>query len=443
MPTARLFAQTARRRIALLAIVAALALALTSLVTTQSASACPGPPPKPLRALYMDSDLIVVARVGETTPVEVFFEEGEKYRSYLMKTDLHVSSTVKGQGNHSVVHLYHLRWESDEFQAPHFYSEYSDSDKLLIFLTRRETGEGYEETDRSYGVKKLSDADLQVYLRRMDELALILQQEKPDPAQIVEWLIRCAEEPATRWDGIYEFVSSDYALQASRVKEEPDESQETGETNDGAASGGEANHASDNSGNQANDNAVTGENSGENGDTIPDQQIVILPMTRERFYTPDPELIRLLTAAQKKRLANVLFNAKTLTEDESLLIDLVKQWGDPRFVPFAMSQLRSYADDPPNLAETLVTAVAEALDNEELKKLAAKYCENASYYDEEEASGDEAEVVAESAGETQKEETEADVIERAYEESLSGNSAQKRSMRLQRFIARVEGVPAD
>lgn len=458
MPSARLSTRTASRRVMLLALTIAFAAFLVSLAATETGSACGGPPPKPLRALYTESDLIVVARVGATVPVEMASVDEQGLKVYLTKTSLHVDSTVKGQGNHAVIPLYNLRWqEQDNHEVPTSYGEYADTDKLLFFLKRRADGEGYQEADSSYGVKQLSDADLRVYIERMDELALILQQEQPDPARIVEWLVRCAEEPATRWEGLYELSSSKDLADANQTEEkepaaaEEGTGKEGGETAEGEA---EANHASSNQGEPGAEGASEAEASpGEDDAANTDPRVAKLLDSNESYYTPDPELIGLLTAEQKKRLADVLFNIKQVTDEELPLIEMVKGWHDPRFVPFALAQLRSFVDEPPYLAEPLATALAESLDNEGLMKLAASYSEKSRYYDEEAADAAAAQVEAgeaeaatadaasgeESVGEKAEEEkVEEDPVEKAFEESLTGNSAEKRRLRLQRFIARAE-----
>jgi hypothetical protein len=438
MPTARLFTRTATGRASLLAIVTTATIIFTSLAPTQTVFACPAPP-LPLRALYMNSDLIVVARLGETTPVEMVSSgEENSYKRYLMRTSLNVSSTVKGQGNYGVVNVYHWAWQQRDIPYSHVFNQYSDGDKLLFFLNPREDGQGYEIADNSYGVKSLPEADLRIYLQRIDELSLIMQQEKPDPAQIVEWLVRCAEEPATRWEGLQELTMSNYALRQSENKDEPAEAEATTEAEEAAGSGAGENAA------EAESSAV--ENSGEPAVETKIEEFVNLPVIRRNYYLePDPNFMRLLTESQKSRLANILFNAKTITYDEASLIDLVKRWNEPRLVPFVMSQLRSFIDDPPSVAEDLMGFMAETLKDEELTSLASKYSEDSCYNDEVDVSGEEAEGETEDAakaGEETQKETEAEARSHATEEPVVGNCTQKRSAKLKRFIAHVESVMA-
>jgi hypothetical protein len=435
MPTARSLAQTIAGRTVPLAISIALAIAFAPFTTTRTASACPMANPLPLRTLYMKSELIVVARLGATTPVKFLSSnEDGTYTRYLMRTDLKVASTVKGQSNHGVVPLYHWGWTTVKGQYQHSHSANRADDKLLIFLKPRKGEEGYEMTDSTYGLKKLSDADLKVYLRLIDELALILQQEKPDPAQIVEWLVRCVEEPATRWEGLYELSSSNYALRNNqkKAKAETDEAGAVNPTGD------------DVSGQAADSSNRLDENSVQTAAETDSEQIVNLPLTG-RFYIPEPSFVQLLTASQKSRLSNVIFNAKTLSYNELPLISLIHGWNEPRLIPFIMSQLRGFVDDPPQTAQTLVMFMAETLKDEEATKLAEKYCENA-FYDMDGIDIRSEELIyeeTESPEEAQEEEAQEELTESdAAEEPVFGNYKQKRSIRLQRFIARVESVMA-
>src|SRR5688572_17515568 len=80
-------------------LLAAAALACAHVV--QRALACPiGPMPQTLRTLYLNSDRVVVARVGASKAVRV-----EGYMQ-LVRTALHVREDVKGSGER-VVNFYH------------------------------------------------------------------------------------------------------------------------------------------------------------------------------------------------------------------------------------------------------------------------------------------------------------------------------------------------
>lgn len=436
MPTARPFAPTLLWRAAFIAAAVAASFAVTSFVTTSTTRACPVSMPVPLRDLYVMSDLVVVGNFGETTAVElVGVDENAVFESYLMRTELKVSSTAKGAGNYSKLHVYHHGWKF-RGEMSNALGQYEDGDKLLIFLKRREGMDGYEMTDASYGIKKLTEAALKVYLQRLDELFLIMQEEEPDPARIVEWLVRCAEEPETRFEGLYELSRSNDALLAERL--EAEKKQEDAKL-EAEAEKGEANHAGDVADEAGDDDKETDAEADDTSSEVTDAQVSTIPASSKPIYVgPDSNLIKLLTAEQKSRLANILFSAKPITRDELPLVNLVRQWGDPRLVPFVMSQLSGFKDNPPYEVESLVSELAEIFGDKELTKLAERYCEQAAYEDPDPASADE-----EEAEEAESADAETEDGEKEDEEQpVYGNSVEQRTVRLERFIARAEIVLA-
>src|SRR5262245_57136766 len=146
--------------------------------------------PQSLFDLYQQSDLVAIARVGRSTVAGT--EEGSKQ----LKTVLHVTSQFKGEDRQQVIPLYH--WVNDSNPTP-----FKTGDRLLVLLQHRvsEGGErldGYEAAGWGNGVKKFDDGALAVYRQRIEELTAIIQRGNPDPAEIVEWLVRCVEDPVTR-----------------------------------------------------------------------------------------------------------------------------------------------------------------------------------------------------------------------------------------------------
>ena len=367
----------------------------------------------PLRELYDKSELIVVARVGQSSKVE---KDGE---STLITTRLNVSSTLKGSGHERVVDVYHWVYGED--------TTYIGGVDLLIFLNRRpvrQKGEkaGYEVLDARRGVKNLPEADLQVYLKRINELAAIEGKEKPDPAEIVEWLVRCAEVPATRWEGVYELGMSAYSL----PEPESEDSEETAEEAEAAVAEEEAPVEE-----------AESEAAEEAEETVPEPE-----------QASEPPLAALLTVAQKERLTQVLFNIKTLAEDDRSLVELVQHWDDGRLVPYLLAQLKQMEENPSRFAEDIVNLISDALGDREVNAFAVVYGDNISYEDldaeEEAAAAEEAEEPEEAEPDEdaesvedveeveQTEEVEADVVTPA-------EARQKRSEMLKKFIALVEG----
>ena len=396
MLTARLFASRAQRHFALLLIMAAIIVA-ASFITTRIVSACPEAPPQPLRTLYMKSNRIVVARAGESAIVQVNVEND--YSTTLVCTILHVSSTIKGEGEEPIVYVYHWKWGDDEDISGVF----KEGDNLLLFLDRRPDGHGYQVDDERYGVKKLSDKALKVYLQRMDELASLLRQEKPDTAQIVEWLVRCAEDEATRWEGVLELSRSNDVLR--RMEERKAE-------------------AALKTGVDADDVSAA---------ETPEDEARKQLLARFTFgYQAEPDFARLLTDEQKTRLGTVLVGAQEITYTEYILLNMVKDWNDVRLVPFLLAQLRKDTGETPYFKKHMVNIVAEVLDNEAVDELAAKYCN----YEDENGETDGEEEADESGSE---EEAEGSSVQQARADA----AARKQQELLESFIALAGGSPVN
>ena len=387
MLTARLFAPLAKRHVAPAVITAAIIIA-ASFAATRIALACPEAPPQPLRTLYTKSDRIVVARAGESAVVQV--EVQDTFKISLVCTTLHVSSTIKGEGEEPIIYVYHWIWGEDEDIAGVF----KEGDNLLVFLDRREEGHGYQVDNQRYGVKKLSDAELKVYLQRIDELASIMQQEKPDKARIVEWLVRCAEEPVTRWEGVVELsMSNDVMLEQEERKTAVADTSEAAD-------------------NVSPPDAAEGEAS--------EQTVEVY----RPGYQVDPDFARLLTDEQKTRLGTALVGAQEFSFTEFMLLQMVKGWNDARLVPFLLAQLRKPTGDSSYFTEEMVKIVAQTLDNEAVNDLAERYC-----------SGDETDESA--ADESVSEEEEGSSVQ----QSRADAAARKQSELLESFIALAEGSP--
>jgi hypothetical protein len=374
-----------RRALAPAALAAA---ALAFACALHSSLACPVvQPPQPLRKLYMESARVVVARVGASEVVE---SRGDAVH---VRVTLHVTENVKGEGER-VARLYFWRDKNESPEAPQLVTfsaraapPLKQGERFLFFLdTHEDRGDGYQVNDSGYGIKQLSDEALKVYLERMKELADITRGESEDKAALVEWLVRCAEEPATRWEGAYELLES------------------------AGAAGGE-----DESGEAS---EVSNEESAEGKDTegkdAEGDAVVETPRMRPpnfRHTRPDASFVALLNPVQKQRLANALFGSEELGEGESTLLHVVREFEDPRFVPFVRAHLRRVEDAPPQEAAGWLSALAAALKNEKIVELADAYLINAPYYDDEEEESEE------QSGQESESESEDDEAPEAEEEA--------------------------
>jgi hypothetical protein len=415
----------ARRALLVLTFVSVVATAALVGARLPASTACPVALPKPLRVLYEESELVAVARVGDSVAVTT----GEDMAQ--LKTALHLSSLLKGESKERVVNLHHLVWKEMDGSAP---PAYAKNDVLLVFLNADENGDGYLSADDERGMKKLSPDDLKVYLRRIEELATITRGEKPDAAALTEWLVRCAEEPATRWEGAYE-LAADASL--FRDREEARESStvvapKTGLSVQAAGNIEVQEMHDDNSAARAAVAAaaemnVENNRGNESGARVEPAEIIRRLIKAEK----QSDFASLLTPVHKQRLTNALLAAEELDEGEQMLLRLVGNWKDARLVPYSLQHLARMTDQPPPHAEDLMRIVAHALADKTLIKFVADYSEAASYDDlynsEDYVEEEDREATAEERAETRK----------AVEEmkAAAASARLQRSGKLRHFLA--------
>lgn len=273
-------------------------------------------PPEPLRNLYFESDLIVVASVGKSVSLE------SKEHGEMMKTELRISSTIKGKGRKRVVYLHHWKWKDPE-------SRFTEGDSLLFFLKPHANArDGYEVSQEMYGIKKLSTRDLSVYAERMRELEVIGEATRDNAEEMTEWLVRCAEDPATRWEGAYELAAWARATEQKKPEEPQEPNSESGEAAT-ASAGAALNFA------------------------------------------------EMLTGKQRERLMTALFKTDPAGDGEGDLIELAFIWRDERLAPYLVSQLRRPENDAPQRALRWTRVLGELFDDEDLYSLVDKYYESA------------------------------------------------------------------
>jgi len=192
--------------------IASIVAALASLL----ASAAPGEPgaravaypiePVPLRELVEKADVIVTARVGSKQRVELL--ESSLFASAELVV-LKIDDALKGDPGSTMIQL--VVDSATLCPSP---ARYEAGKRVLAFLQREPAGasewapDGLATCARSYGAKNLDDAGLEVYVARVKEqLAIQKMAEGAERrATQLEWLVRCAEEPASCWEGAYDLV---------------------------------------------------------------------------------------------------------------------------------------------------------------------------------------------------------------------------------------------
>jgi len=417
------------------------AAALACACALERALACPlSRQPQTLLVLYKNSERVVVATAGVSEVMAT--ERGLR----LVRTALHVKEDLKGSGER-LVHYYHLEMARGESDALPFVfvngslralPQFEQGERFLFFLERREGGEGFEVNDEGYGVKALPDAELKVYRERIKELAAVTREEKENKAALVEWLVRCAEEPATRWEGAYELQRSAVALKwenerAAQAAAEADKNEEA----EAEEADGEKEEEAEDSDEESEEEA-DGEEAETDEDAAPEAtpDVTLVPNATPlwqrpemRFTPPDTTLVPLLDAGQKRRLADALYGVREMEPGENALLDVVKDFGETAFPVFVFAQLRRVEDDPPYAADSWLNALASSLDSKELVQLAEGYARGQFY---------EAPAAAGGADGDKQKQPESDE-ERAERYRVAHERAQrKKSVALKAVLSQVE-----
>jgi hypothetical protein len=120
--------------------------------------------------------------------------------------DLYIKEYLKGKPGSSA-HI-QVTYEANMVcPAP---ANYPDGKMVLAFLVN-DTGALYHTVGLSYGAKEMdSEEDMNAYKVRIMEYLDILKLKTKQQRELatVEWLVKCAENKVTRWEGIYELSGS-------------------------------------------------------------------------------------------------------------------------------------------------------------------------------------------------------------------------------------------
>jgi hypothetical protein len=303
-------------------------------------------PPQTLRMLTNESELIVSASVEKITLIKG--EDG----SNTGIARLNILSIVRGAEESPSVDVY---YEPDIVcpAPPH----YKEGATVLAFLTRSQDGPGYFTVGLSYGAKSLNNRGIEVYSARIRELIEIEEQTDPNARRerLVEWLVRCAEEPDTRWEGAYALR---YSRMMKMLKIEIENERKK-------AQGGQE---------VAVDEGETEERKEGVVSLMPEGEILSMDEdeTEERKEEV-VDLTALLTEEHKGRLTAALYRASSLSNGVMDLIKLVESWGDENLVPFMWSYLKASKKDSPWETKNLMLELAILLKNQEAMELTEKF----------------------------------------------------------------------
>ncbi len=199
------------------------ALVLVSLLLTSTARACEEEPPT-LLTLYMNSDLVVLARYESNGESKKSFEDEYGY-TLDIERKLSLTKIYKGQKDLKTVSFlfseYHSNQTTSEIDPEeyvHEYEEYFDLSKIkiggeyLFFLSQnKETGE-YNVANYMSGVRDMNGKS-DFYENTFVELEQIASAKENQYALLTEWIIKSIENTDTRDDGIRDLSESFYGLE--------------------------------------------------------------------------------------------------------------------------------------------------------------------------------------------------------------------------------------
>ncbi len=369
----------------LFSVAALFSLFFPTLISPAAAYArrCADEPPSTLLSLYRSSDAIYLGKFDKTTEGEIVAQE-ENYSTVSVSDHFSISSTLKGKSRKFFVRTYEqYRYRSQNAEETPEEEEYDDSykpikpgDTVLLFLKFSDEDEEGNKKKKTLDVahyrdaiKRMDPEDVASYRSRIKDLNKIFSSKKPDDAAILNWLIRCIEDPATRWEGAFELLEAFETLEWKDQQEN-----EKAELKEAAEEGG----------------YVDGEEA----------------VVKEEYETEEEfdnsVYARLLTPQQKDRLAEIALSAapkkaegnekaddtseiveetadfsegeqKTaaISEGDRILLNLVKRWGDSRLARVMLDRL-AVSNDNWDKAQWM-SSIADVLKDDELSELSEKF----------------------------------------------------------------------
>lgn len=295
-----------------------------------------------LLSLYRQSDVIFIGRFDKKEDFGTN-RVGDGFNVVTTRTYFDVSTVLKGETRKfAIIEDEEFRYQiqaTNENEAPREAAFIEDigsfdagkqpkpSDTVLVFL--KDAGGILELVDQRDGIKTLSPSDETIFANRIRELNSIFANGKPQSSEIADWLIRCAQQPVTRWDGAHELVQG-----FRRLEWQQDQRQPAGI-----------------------DPLVTASDGMDAANTLSTERRTALTQI---LLLPDTQL------GEPK--------AKQLSDGDRELVVLVKRWDSSFVASYLIEQLRSRAfSDHENVG--MMFMVSEFLGDKQAEILARRYAE--------------------------------------------------------------------
>ena len=357
-------------------------LVLPTLLFPTTSRACPVIIPETLLSLYRNSDAIFIARFDKAEDADIV-EDSDRDTVLNVRKEFYVSSALKGELRKLFVleeREYRYKQipynqtppdepaeaeENDEGDAPYSRPTLKPGDTVLLFLKEQHNPNGTVTLGLTHfrdAIKKISGERLDAYEASIRDLNSIFGgKTKADDAKIVDWLVRTAQDPLTRWEGAFELQQSYQAMQWQESSKQEAEEEESKEV-------------------ETSDETAAAEEPEETEAAEPEVEIKSEESDAEKF--DNAVYARLLTDAQKQTLMNVLVepaaeqtgaaDPKPMSEGDHVLIQLVSNWGNSKLAKVLLEKIQREGEDPYAVYRLMETMVS-VLGDEELEKVADEY----------------------------------------------------------------------
>ena len=166
--------------------------------------------PQTLRKLIANSQYIVIALVDnpETGGKKFFDPKTKDTLEYFTfggdgLADLYIKEVLKGKPDN----LEHIMVSYEAGMICPAPPDYPDKKMVIAFLGKEDTSKTYYTIGLSYGSKIMeNDIEINAFKTRILEYIEILKINNKRNRELatIEWLVKCAENKYTRWEGAYE-----------------------------------------------------------------------------------------------------------------------------------------------------------------------------------------------------------------------------------------------
>ncbi len=200
------------------------AMVLVSLLVTTNVKACEELP-QTLLSLYMNSDLVILAKYESNGEAKKTYEDEYGY-TMEAERNLSVIKVLKGQNDLKAVSFMFSEYHSNPNQ-PVYEGEMEDyhqmdenyfnvskikiGNEYLFFLTKDKESGVYGVTDYISGAKEVA-GKLEIYEKSLDELREIVENKENQLARLSEWIVKNLEEPELREDSLRDLSDSFYGM---------------------------------------------------------------------------------------------------------------------------------------------------------------------------------------------------------------------------------------